>query len=332
MIEHAGSEEAVIIDRLFWDNHSRMPLRALDESFLPQLERYRRANVQVVTLNVGFGEQTIEQHLRMIAQFRRWISLRPDEYRLIKTVPDIEQAVREHKLAITFDIEGAGAIDDQLGLLGVYYDLGVRWMLLAYNRGNRVGAGCHDAEDKGLTKFGRCVVDEMERVGMVACCSHTGRRTSLDVMACSRNPVIFSHSNPKALCDHPRNIDDDLMRACAATEGVVGINGVGLFLGNNDVRTENLVRSIDYAVSLIGVDHVGIGLDYVFDQVELKEMLASMRDSFPVGSGYDSVPTFAVPEQIPEIAQALSRLGYSEVDVAKIMGGNHLRIARQVWK
>src|SRR5260221_10144195 len=100
-----------------------MPLRPLDESFLPQLERYRRANVQVVTLNVGFGEQTIEQHLRMIVQFRRWISLRPDEYRLIKTVPDIEHVVREHKLAITFDIAGAGAIRDQFSLIGVYYDL-----------------------------------------------------------------------------------------------------------------------------------------------------------------------------------------------------------------
>ena len=332
MIEHAGSEVALVDGHLFWDNHSCMPLRPLDESFLPQLERYRRANVQVVTLNIGFGEQTIEQHLRMIAQFRRWISLRTDVYRLVRSVADIKQAARERKLAITFDIEGAGAIGDQLSLISMYYDLGVRWMLMAYNRGNLVGAGCHDAEDKGLTKFGRYVVDEMERVGMVVCCSHTGRRTSLDVMACSHNPVIFSHSNPKKLCDHPRNIDDELMRACAATGGVVGINGVGLFLGNNDVRTENLVRYIDYAVSLIGVDHVGIGLDYVFDQVELKEMLASMRGSFPVGSGYDSVPAFATPEQLPEIAQALSRLGYTEVDVAKIMGGNHLRVARKVWK
>jgi membrane dipeptidase len=122
------------------------------------------------------------------------------------------------------------------------------------------------------------------------------------------------------------------MRACAATGGVVGISGVGLFLGNDDVRTENLLRFIEYAVSLIGVDHVGIGLDYVFDQVELKEMLATMRDSFPVGSGYDSVPAFAMPEQLPEIAQALSRLGCPETDITKIMGCNHLRVARKVWK
>jgi membrane dipeptidase len=317
---------------LFWDNHSCMPLRPLDESFLPQLERYRSANVRVVTLNVGFGEQTIEQHLRMIALFRRWISLRPDDYLLIRNVADIERAMRENKIAITFDIEGAGAIGDQLSLISTYYDLGVRWMLMAYNRRNLVGAGCHDSEDHGLTEFGRQVVEEMERVGMVACCSHTGRRTSLDVMACSNNPVIFSHSNPKALCDHPRNIDDELMRACAATGGVVGINGVGLFLGDNDVSTDNLVRHIDYAVSLIGPDHVGIALDYIFDLAELKELLASMRNTFPAGSGYDVVPAFASPEQFPEIADALSSRGYSETDVTKIMGGNHLRIARQVWK
>jgi membrane dipeptidase len=100
MTEHAGSEDTLIDGRLFWDNHSCMPLRPSDESFLPQLERYRRANVQVVTLNVGFGEQTIEQHLRMIAQFRRWVSLRTDAYRLVRSVADIEQAVREGKLEL----------------------------------------------------------------------------------------------------------------------------------------------------------------------------------------------------------------------------------------
>jgi membrane dipeptidase len=205
-------------------------------------------------------------------------------------------------------------------------------MLIAYNRGNLVGGGCHDDIDSGLTAFGRAVLDEMARVGMVVCCTHTGPRTTLDVMAYSKKPVIFSHSNPRALHDHQRNITDEAMRACAATGGVVGINGVGIFLGDNDIRTETVVRHIDYAVSLVGIDHVGFGFDYVFDMGELMEHLKAMRHTFPEGKGYDVVPKLVPPEQIPEIVETLLRRGYADSDVAKITGLNLLRVSRQVWK
>jgi membrane dipeptidase len=154
----------------------------------------------------------------------------------------------------------------------------------------------------------------------------------MEVIAHSKNPVIFSHSNPRALRDHQRNISDEAMRACAATGGVVGINGVGIFLGENDISTETVVRHIDYAVSLIGIDHVGFGFDYVFDMDELIEYLKTQRHTFPAGKGYDNVPKFVPPEQLPEIIAALLRLGYKQQDIAKIAGLNLMRVARQVWK
>src|SRR5690606_36645690 len=135
------------------------------------------------------------------------------------------------------------AVADQPSLVSLYYELGVSWMLIAYNRNNAAGSGCQD-EDRGLTDFGRMVIDEMTRVGMIVCCSHTGYRTAREVIDYSKNPVIFSHSNPRALRDHPRNIPDELMKACAARGGVVGINGIGLFLGENDNSTEAIVRHI----------------------------------------------------------------------------------------
>lgn len=319
-------------EHLVWDNHGCMPLSPLDESFLPQLARYRDSGVDVAMLNIGYGEQSVEQHLRMIAQFRRWISMRPDEYVLIRTVADIDQAKREGKLAVGFDIEGARGIGDQISLIQLYYDLGVRWMLMAYNRRNLVGSGCHDEEDTGLTAFGRQVLDEMARVGMVACCTHTGPRTTLEVMEYSTQPVLFSHSNPRALWDHQRNISDEAIRACAATGGVIGINGVGIFLGNNDIRTETVVRHIDHVVSLVGADHVGFGFDYVFDMGELLDAMKTMSHTFPTGKGYDTVPEFVPPEQIAEIIEALLRLGYAETDMAKIAGGNLRRVAEAVWK
>lgn len=323
---------ALLKDSLVWDNHGCMPLRPFDEEFLPQLDRYKQSGVDVAVINIGFGEQGIEDHVRMLAHFRRWISLRPDQYVLIETVDDIERARAAGKLAVAFDMEGANGIGDQASLISLYYDLGVRWMLMAYNRVNRVGSGCHDDEDTGLTAFGREVLDEMARVGMVACCTHTGYRTTMDVMGYSSRPVIFSHSNPRALYDHPRNIQDDVMRACATTGGVVGLNGIGTFLGKNDNSTETFVRNIDYVVQLIGAEHVGLGLDYVFDSGELDEYLAKMAHTFPEGMGYDAGMKMVEPERIPAVVESLLKLGYPEDAIRGILGTNLLRVARQVWK
>jgi membrane dipeptidase len=172
----------------------------------------------------------------------------------------------------------------------------------------------------------------MERVGMVLCCSHTGYRTAREAMEYSRNPVIFSHSNARALRDHERNIPDDLMRACARTGGVININGIGLFLGENDNSTATLVRHIDYACALVGPEHVGLGLDYVFDRDELDAYLRERPDLFPPEKGYTSGIALVEPERIPEIADALLARGYGEQDVRGILGHNNLRVARRVWR
>jgi membrane dipeptidase len=192
-------------------------------------------------------------------------------------------------------------------------------------------------EDTGLTAYGREIIDEMERVGMVLCCTHVGHRTAREAMEYASNPVIFSHSNPSAVYPHVRNISDDLMRGCAAKGGVVNINGVGMFLGLDgegkcDNSTETLVRHIDYAVQLIGPKHVGLGLDYVFDVAELEDYLQKHPEKFPADArkpgGYRQVE----PERFPAIAEALLKKGYGEADVQGILGHNNLRIAREVWK
>ncbi len=219
---------------IVWDNHTCLPLRPQDEQFLPELERARKSGVTVVGVNIGFGKQSIEEHVRMLAHFRRWLLARPQQYMLVRSVDDVQKAAQTGLLGVFFDIEGGGAIDDQLSIIGLYYDLGVRWMSIAYNLNNRFGGGCMDSDD-GLTPFGEKAIDEMARVGMVTCCSHTGERTVLEVIEHASNPVIFSHSNPRALWDHPRNISDEAIRKCAAKGGVVGINGVGLFLSSEAV-------------------------------------------------------------------------------------------------
>ena len=332
MTEATLSTARKLIDAVpVWDHHACLPLRPNDPSFLPQLSRHKAAGFDAITVNIGFGEQGPEEHLRMIAALRHWLLARPQEYLLLQQAGDVERARATGRLAVGFDIEGANAVGDQLSLIQLYYDLGVRWMLMAYNTSNRAGGGCQD-EDGGLTNFGRAMVQEMERVGMLLCLSHTGHRTVREVLAMATQPLIFSHSNCAALHAHPRNIPDELIRACAATGGVVGINGVGIFLGKNDISSETYARHVDHVVQLVGPAHVSIALDYVFDLRELEEHVEKMKGTFPPGLGYELGARFVPPEQLEEIVVTLQGWGYSDTDLTALLGGNLLRLAKQVWK
>jgi membrane dipeptidase len=286
-------------------------------------------------LNVGFGDQAVEEHLRTLASMRHWLLAHGDDYVLIDSVDDIARARQTGRLAVGFDIEGANAVADQLSLVQTYHALGVRWMLLAYNRNNRAGGGCQD-DDTGLTDFGRALIAEMERVGMQLCLSHTGHRTAREALAVAQRPVIFSHSNCSAVHAHPRNIPDELIRACAATGGVVGINGVGSFLGKHegrdDIRSSTFARHVDHVVQLVGPRHVSIALDYVFDMGELEAYFQQMKHTFPPELGYTATPAFVAPEQLPEIVQTLMDWGYGDDDLRDILGGNLMRLARSAWR
>ena len=329
----ASRIDELVRTAVVWDNHTCMPLDPRDARFLPQLERLRETGVTVVGMNVGYGEQGIEPHVRMLAHFRAWIKSHPEQYLQVESVDDVALAKQTGRLGIFFDIEGANAIDDQPSLIELYYDLGVRWMLMAYNLNNRVGGGCLD-DDPGLSAFGRAVIAEMNRVGMIPCCSHTGKRTVLDVIAESATPVIFSHSNPRAVWEHPRNIDDEVILACARRGGVIGINGVGAFLAAGDTGSATLARHVDYVAQLAGIDHVAIGLDYVFDQEDLIAAFAATPHLFGSDAqryGEGGCP-FAAPEQIPELASELTAKGYTDDDLRKVLGLNWLRVARAVWK
>jgi membrane dipeptidase len=322
----------LVASTLVWDNHGCMPVGApYGIAFLPQLRRYRDSGVNVASINIGFGEMGVEEHLATIAAMRRWIRAHAADYLLVTTPADVDHARATGRLGICFDIEGANAIGEHLPLIALYHDLGVRWMALAYNRNNRVGGGCQD-DDTGLTPFGRDVIAEMERVGMVVCLSHTGHRTARDVLAIATRPVIFSHSNASALVAHPRNIPDDLIRACAATDGVVGINGIGLFLrptGTDLARA--MADHIDHVVQLVGPRHAGLAIDTTFDTAELEAYVANNPATFPPELGYDAAIPMGVPEDLVAIVAWLQAKGYTRDDLAAILGGNTLRIAHQGW-
>jgi membrane dipeptidase len=331
--EYANVEQSVrelLADSLVWDNHSCVTIQPGHIEFMAQLRRHKAAGVDVVCLNVGFDGAPPEHTFLLLADCRRWLKEHADEYALVGTVAEIESARRANKISVCFDLEGGTCLYGHPNMVSLYYELGVRWMLFAYNRNNALAGGCQD-QDQGLTQLGRQVLEEMERVGMVVCCSHLSQRSAMDIMAVAKEPVIYSHSNPAALWPHARNISDEAIRACARTGGVVGINAIGMFLGANDASTELIVNHIDYVARLVGTEHVGVALDYVFDQADVQNFVKAHPELYPAASYPDGID-MAGPECFPDIAARLLRRGYPETAVRNILGGNHLRVARQVWK
>jgi membrane dipeptidase len=318
---------------LVWDQHGCLPLRP-DPEAVEALELYRAAGVDVVSINVGFDLTPRPLVLEIIAAFTRGIAERNDRFVVAHDMADVLEAYGTGRLAVTFDLEGTEPLDGDLSNLAELHRLGVGTMLIAYNLGNRAGGGCHDDPEAGLTAYGRRLLAEMNRLGVVVDATHCSRRTLFDLCAHSSQPVVLSHSVPYGVHAHARNPSDDEIRACAETGGVIGINGVGIFLGDLAASHESLVRAIDYAVELVGPEHVGLGLDYVFDREELVAYIAQNPGTFPEAAGYAAgeVPLFVSPLELRSAAAALHRLGYPESDVGAILGGNFQRVARDVWQ
>ena len=174
----------------------------------------------------------------------------------------------------------------------------------------------------------------MNRVGMVVDCSHCAYKTSMQAIEASESPVIFSHANARKLCNHERNIWDDQIKACAATGGVVGVTGVGIFLGPKGPTVEHLVEHIDHMVELVGADHVGFGMDSVLHVHKPNQPPTSTRnrDYWPERQYPDSGTGYVPPEEAPRLTQALLDRGYGEADIRGILGENFLRVATAVWK
>jgi membrane dipeptidase len=314
---------------MLWDQHCCLPLTP--DADVGPLLRFRDIGASFVSVNVGYRPNDADETLRVLDSFRRQIAA--DERLLLAgSAADVVAAHEAGRLAVAFDLEDANPLDGRLELVERYHRLGVRTLLPTYNHRNAAGSGCMDATDEGLTAYGRALVREMNRVGMVADGSHCGARTALDLCEVSTRPVIYSHSCMRSVWEHERNITDEQAKACAATGGVIGITGVGIFLGPNDISVDAVVRHIDHAVELVGPDHVGIGTDYPFDLDDFNRELTDNAELFPESYRRWGPIRFVEPEALPPVAAALADRGYPDEAIAGILGGNFLRIARQVWE
>lgn len=300
------------------------------------------------------GAEAVRRTLDLRDAMQRVLDAYPLEIELATTASDIERIVASGRIAAFLTVEGGHQIDNDLAVLRTYYQLGIRAMTLTHFRNNDWADSSTDSpRHNGLTDFGRQVIREMNRLGMIVDVSHASDKTFYDVLALSTRPVIASHSACRVLSDIPRNLTDDMLRALSKNGGVVGINFGSGFLAQKsaaalktsissmaaaapdlagkslddysreqhtkDIRYEpaeprasidDLVANIDHAVKVAGIDHVGIGTDY---------------------DGVSSVPVgLEDVSRMPNLTAALLKRGYSETDIKKILGGNFLRVIREV--
>lgn len=332
--EWAVSAEAARIhaDSLVWDATFPFgPSCGRPQAHLDSLRQMRARGCDVVMLTTVSDPEDMTATVRKIGSDIALLRAETEWCRQACSVADIDAARCEGQLSVVFSFQGTVPFERSTALVEVYYRLGVRQALMAYNQKNHVGDGCHERSDGGLSRFGIDLVREMNRVGMLVDCTHTGYRTAREVLEVSSAPVIFSHSNPRALADHERNIPDDLIDACSRSGGVIGINGVSIFLGG-DATPQTVFRHIDYIVQRVGPQHVGIGLDYVSEPAALLALVRANASRYPEKQSYEAQIDFAAPTMWPKLTQCMLNHGYNAQNVAMILGGNWLRVAKAVWQ
>lgn len=318
---------------LIWDNV--WPVDLPDEDPVGNgwhmLERFRAAGFDVVSTTLSGDNHGSDRALALVAWARQRIA-RSDNIALIGSIDEIPAARADGKLGIVFQFEGTRCFERNLDLIEAFYALGVRQTLLAFNNANSVGGGCAEKHDGGLTSYGRRLVAEMQRVGMAVDLSHTGERTSLDALEIATRPCLFSHSNAAALHPSFRNISDAQAIACAATGGVIGISGASEYLGDPVCATETIFAHIDHFASLVGIAHVGLGLDLVFDADALNDWVRQRPDEWPIAAD-PAWPGFryATPEQMPGLIGIMADHGYGENDIRAVLGENMVRLCRAAW-
>lgn len=259
-----------------------------------------------------------------------------------ESVADIRRAHAEGRLAVIPGLEGAALIENEIDRLDVLYGLGVRQIGITYSEANALGGGLREAHDGGLTTLGRRAVRRMNQLGMAIDLSHAGDRTALDVLEASEVPVLITHAGARGLWNTPRMKPDAVIRACAESGGMIGIEAAPHTTVSPNHRKHSIESVMDhfrYCVDLVGIEHVGFGPDTFFgDHLELHHV---MSRKWGVGetirSGPETEPIEAVAglenpgENFRNITAWLVNHGYSDAEIAAVIGGNALRVLEKIW-
>jgi membrane dipeptidase len=259
----------------------------------------------------------------------------------VQRTDDIIKCASSGKCGVIVGFQNAKAISDDIRLLELFYELGLRVMQLTYNERNLVGDGCGELSNAGLSNFGKEVIRELNRLGVLIDLSHTGIQTTLEAIEYSEAPVAFTHANARAVYDTARNKTDEEIKALAQKGGVIGINAFPDFVKEEAPSIEDLLNHVEYTANLVGIENIGIGLDFI--EGRTREQSTDLRGKVWDHDSYALRPDlwktdFRYPNGIesirdlPNLRSGLQRRGFSERDVEKILGLNFLGLMKKVFK
>jgi len=298
------------------------------------LEDMRRGGLTAANCTVSVWEG-FQATVNNIVSTRQLMEESSDLVRPVHTTADILRAKQEGKTGIIFGFQNAHAFEDQVGYVDIFKQLGVGIVQMCYNTQNLVGTGCYE-RDGGLSGFGREIVAEMNRVGMMCDLSHVGSKTSEEVILESQKPVCYSHCLPSGLKEHPRNKSDEELRFIADHGGFVGVTMFTPFLrAGVNATVDDYVEAIDYVMNIVGEDAIGIGTDFTqghdqafFEWLTHDKGYARRLTSFGEIINPKGIRTIG---EFPNLTEALLKHGFSESQVRKIMGDNWVRVLKDVW-
>ncbi|MGI9462696.1 MAG: membrane dipeptidase [Aestuariivirgaceae bacterium] len=294
----------------------------------------REGGVDAVHVTIAYHENFRETVLN-IEKWNRWFEQFPDLIFHGKWASDVLAARESGRTAIFFGFQNPSPIEDDIGLVEIVHMLGARFMQLTYNNQSLLATGCYEAEDTGITRMGRQVIREMNRVGLVIDMSHSAERSTLEAIEVSERPIAITHANPSFWMPALRNKSDEVLKALASSEGMLGFSLYPHHLKDKTACTvESFCDMVARTADLMGIDHIGIGSDLCQDQPDsVVEWMRVGRWSKEIDYGEGSKDNAGFPPQpdwfkdnrdFANIETGLRKAGLSDEDVAKVMGGNWL--------
>lgn len=301
----------------------------------------RESGITAVKATLGGAIGNFEATVEDIAGADQLIEKRADLFLKVRTIADLDRARKEQKFGVIYSFESPNMLEDKLDRIEIFRGLGVRVMQLTYNRKTPFGVGCLDGDTDGLTDLGRQAIAKMNEFGVALDLSHSNTKTTADGIAASTKPPLITHAGCRAVYMHPRNKEDRELKALADKGGVVGIYMLPYITASpKQPMLDDYLQHMEHALKVCGEDHVGVGSDVPFfqvdaDDLEMMKKSAEKRKADGIAAPGEDRPTYIpdlnTPRKMELIADALLKRGHKSGAVEKILGGNFERVFGEIW-
>jgi membrane dipeptidase len=301
----------------------------------------RDSGVTALKATLGGAMGDFETAIMHIAAAEQLMEKRADLFLKVRVAADFDRAKKEQKLGVIYSFESAAMLEDKIERIELFRELGVRVMQLNYNHRTPLGVGCLDGETEGVTELGRKAIAKMNEVGVALDLSHSNTQTTADGIAASAKPPLITHAGCRAVHMHPRNKEDREMKALADKGGVFGVYMLPYITASpKQPMREDYIQHLEHALKICGEDHVGVGTDVPFFQVDesdleqMKKAAEKRKADGIAAPGEDRpvyIPDMNTPRKMELVADALLKRGHKSAVVEKVLGANFKRAFGEIW-